>query len=331
VSNISSEKTKNTEFEPTRAIRSLSEDVENSMLNAPRSLPAKYFYDERGSFLFDKICDSPEYYPTRTESALLREVAKDVINTSRPDYILELGSGTSRKTRHLFDACSSCQCFPEYTAVDVCNEILVESKNALEKEYGWLKVNTIVGDYTGGLGNLPKSHATNLFVFLGGTIGNFSPTEANIFLSEIRDVMTPQDLLLIGADRVKEPDVLHAAYNDDEGVTAEFNLNLLEVLNRELDADFNVSKFEHYAYYNPLLSQIEMHLVSMREQKIRMKNLDKEVHLLEGDHILTEISRKFTRVELENLLIGAGFKIEKHYEAEEMKFSLVLASGDQAA
>ena len=331
MSNISSEKTKNTEFEPTRAIRSLSEDVENSMLDAPRSLPAKYFYDERGSLLFDKICDSPEYYPTRTESALLKEVAKDVINTSRPDYILELGSGTSRKTRHLFDACSSCQCFPEYTAVDVCNEILVESKNALEKEYGWLKVNTIVGDYTGGLGNLPKSHATNLFVFLGGTIGNFSPIEANIFLSEIRDVMTPQDLLLIGADRVKEPDVLHAAYNDDEGVTAEFNLNLLEVLNRELDADFNVSKFEHYAYYNPLLSQIEMHLVSMREQKIRMKNLDKEVHLLEGDHILTEISRKFTRVELENLLIGAGFKIEKHYEAEEMKFSLVLASGDQAA
>ena len=331
MSNISSEKTNNTEFEPTRAIRSLSEAVENSLLNAPRSLPAKYFYDERGSFLFDKICDSPEYYPTRTESALLREVAKDVINTSRPDYILELGSGTSRKTRHLFDACSSCQCFPEYTAVDVCNEILVESKNALEKEYGWLKVNTIVGDYTGGLGNLPKSHATNLFVFLGGTIGNFSPTEANIFLSEIRDVMTPQDLLLIGADRVKEPDVLHAAYNDDEGVTAEFNLNLLEVLNRELDADFNVSKFEHYAYYNPLLSQIEMHLVSMREQKIRMKNLDKEVHLLEGDHILTEISRKFTRVELENLLIGAGFKIEKHYEAEEMKFSLELASGDQAA
>ena len=328
MSNISSEKTKNTEFEPTRAIRSLSEDVENSMLEVPRSLPAKYFYDERGSLLFDKICDSPEYYPTRTESALLKEVAKDVINTSRPDYILELGSGTSRKTRHLFDACSSCHCFPEYTAVDVCNEILVESKNALEKEYGWLKVNTVVGDYTGGLGNLPKSHAANLFVFLGGTIGNFSPKEANIFLSEIRAVMTPQDLLLIGADRVKEPDILHAAYNDDEGVTAEFNLNLLEVLNRELDADFNASKFEHYAYYNPLLSQIEMHLVSMREQKIQMKNLDKEVHLLEGDHILTEISRKFTRVELENLLIGAGFKIQKHYEAEEMKFSLVLASGD---
>ena len=134
MSNISSEKTKNTEFEPTRAIRSLSEDVENSMLEVPRSLPAKYFYDERGSLLFDKICDSPEYYPTRTESALLKEVAKDVINTSRPDYILELGSGTSRKTRHLFDACSSCHCFPEYTAVDVCNEILVESKNALEKE-----------------------------------------------------------------------------------------------------------------------------------------------------------------------------------------------------
>ena len=162
MSNISSEKTKNIEFEPTRAVRSLSEDVENSMLDAPRSLPAKYFYDERGSLLFDKICDSPEYYPTRTESALLKEVAKDVINTVRPEYILELGSGTSRKTRHLFDACSSSQCFPVYTAVDVCDEILVESKNALEKEYGWLKVNTVVGDYTGGLGNLPKSNAKNL-------------------------------------------------------------------------------------------------------------------------------------------------------------------------
>ena len=167
MSNISNEKTKNTEFEPTRAIRSLTEDVENSMLEAPRSLPAKYFYDERGSLLFDKICDSPEYYPTRIESALLKEVAKDVINTSRPDHILELGSGTSRKTRHLFDACSLSQCFPEYIAVDVCDEILVESKNALEKEYGWLKVNTVVGDYTGGLGNLPRSHAKNLFVFLG--------------------------------------------------------------------------------------------------------------------------------------------------------------------
>ena len=121
---------------------------------------------------------------------------------------------------------------------------------------------------------------------------------------------------------------MHAAYNDDEGVTAEFNLNLLEVLNRELDADFNTTKFEHYAYYNPLLSQIEMHLVSMREQKIRMKNLGREVHFLEGDHILTEISRKFTRAELESLLIGAGFKIEKHYEAEEMKFSLILAGAD---
>ncbi len=328
MTDISSEKTKNTEFEPTRAIRSLSEDVENSMLDAPRSLPAKYFYDERGSLLFDKICDSPEYYPTRIESALLKEVAKDVIDTSRPEYILELGSGTSRKTRHLFDACSSSQCFPVYTAVDVCDEILVESKNALEKEYGWLKVNTVSGDYTGGLGNLPKNNAKNLFVFLGGTIGNFSPKEANVFLSEIREVMTPDDLLLIGADRVKEPEILHAAYNDDEGVTAEFNLNLLEVLNRELDADFNTTKFEHYAYYNPLLSQIEMHLVSMREQKIRMKNLNKEVHFLEGDHILTEISRKFTRVELERLLIDAGFKIEKHYEAEEMKFSLILAGTD---
>lgn len=316
------------EILPTRAIRSLIEDVENSMLDAPRSLPAKYFYDERGSLLFDKICDSPEYYPTRIESDLLKEVAVDVIGTSKPECILELGSGTSRKTRHLLDACSSSQYFPAYTPVDVCDEILVASQDALEKEYGWLKVNAMVGDYTGGLGNLPRTFERNLFVFLGGTIGNFSTEEANTFLSELRKSMTAQDLLLIGADRVKEPDILHAAYNDGEGITAEFNLNLLEVLNRELDADFNIAEFQHYAYYNPLLSQIEMHLVSMRDQKIRMGSLDKEIHFSEGDHILTEISRKFTRAELEKLLVDAGFRIEKHYESAEMKFSLVLAGVD---
>ncbi len=328
MSAISQEKNKRSEILPTRAIRSLVEDVENSFLENPRSLPAKYFYDERGSLLFDRICDSPEYYPTRIESALLQEIAEDVIGTSKPECILELGSGTSRKTRHLLNACSSQKCFPTYAPVDVCDEILIASQDALEKEYGWLKVHAIVGDYTGGLGNLPRDFENNLFVFLGGTIGNFNTEEAEKFLSELRKAMTSQDRLLIGADRVKEPDILHAAYNDDEGITAEFNLNLLEVLNRELDADFDVAEFEHYAYYNPLLSQIEMHLVSMRDQRIRVGSLNKEITFSEGDHILTEISRKFTRVELENLLINAGFRIEKHYESSQMKFSLVLARID---
>ncbi len=312
------------EMVPTRAILSLSEDVANGLMQVPRSLPAKYFYDEKGSWLFDQICDSPEYYPTRTENMLLAKVAEDIINEQQPRCIVELGSGTARKTRHLFDACSKVGFSPTYIPIDVCDEILIASKNALEKEYEWLEVNPIVGDYTGGLGNLPIHSQCNLVVFLGGTIGNFSEDEARTFLAELRATMTEQDALLIGADRIKPPEVLHAAYNDDAGVTAAFNLNVLEVLNRELEATFDLDGFEHYAYFNPIQSRIEMHLVSMRNQSISLGSLQKEIDFIEGDHILTEISRKFTRIELETLLVETGFEVMKHYESEGDKFSLLL-------
>ena len=312
------------EMVPTRAILSLSEDVANGLMQVPRSLPAKYFYDEKGSWLFDQICDSPEYYPTRAENMLLAKVAEDIINEQQPRCIVELGSGTARKTRHLFDACSKAGFSPTYIPIDVCDEILIASKNALEKEYEWLEVNPIVGDYTGGLGNLPRHSQCNLVVFLGGTIGNFSEDEARKFLAELRATMTETDALLIGADRIKPPEVLHAAYNDDAGVTAAFNLNVLEVLNRELEATFDLDGFEHYAYFNPIQSRIEMHLVSMRNQSISLGSLRKEIDFIEGDHILTEISRKFTRIELENLLVEAGFEVMKHYESDGDKFSLLL-------
>ena len=162
-------------------------------------------------------------------------------------------------------------------------------------------------------------------VFLGGTIGNFSADEARAFLTELRETMTPGDSLLLGADRVKQPDVLHAAYNDDGGITAEFNLNLLHVLNRELGADFDPLGFEHYAHFNPLESRIEMHLIAMHGQKVSFDGMDEVLEFVEGDHILTEISRKFTRHELEALLRECGFDITHHFEASEMKFSLVLA------
>lgn len=312
------------EMLPTRAILSLGQDVTNGLMRVPRSLPAKYFYDEKGSWLFDQICDSPEYYPTRAENALLAKVANDIINEQQPRCIVELGSGTARKTRHLFDACSKAGFSPIYVPIDVCDEILIASKNALEKEYEWLEVNPIVGDYTGGLGNLPRHSECNLVAFLGGTIGNFSEDEARNFLADLRSTMTENDALLIGADRIKPPEVLHAAYNDDAGVTAAFNLNVLEVLNRELDATFDLDGFEHYAYFNPIQSRIEMHLVSTRNQSITLGSLQKEIDFNEGDHILTEISRKFTRIELENMLVDAGFEVVKHYESDGHKFSLLL-------
>jgi L-histidine N-alpha-methyltransferase len=310
---------------PTRVLNSLSQDVASGLFGEPRTLPPKYFYDERGSLLFDRICDAPEYYPTRTEAALLQEISSDVIAAEQPQCIVELGSGTSRKTRHLLDACSHQRCYPHYAPVDVCDEILVTSGESLRADYPWLEVQPLVGDYTAGLGNLPHHDGRNLVVFLGGTIGNFPAPEARDFLTELRATMSPGDSLLLGADRVKQPDILHAAYNDDAGITAEFNLNLLRVMNRELDADFDPAGFEHYAHFNPLESRIEMHLISMRAQAVNFGAINQRIEFQEGDHILTEISRKFTRVELEAMLQEAGFEIRRHYESSGLKFSLVLA------
>lgn len=315
-------------MQPTRAVASLSDDVAEGLFSAPRTLPPKYFYDERGSLLFDRICDVAEYYPTRTEDALLRAIAGDVIDAARPECIIELGSGMSRKTRHLIDACVKHGRLPRYAPVDVCDEVLLASGEALRAEYPGLEVHPMVGDYTAGLGNLPRSMERNLVVFLGGTIGNFAPDAARDFLHELRAFMAPGDHLLLGADRVKDPDVLHAAYNDNAGITAAFNRNVLRVLNRELDADFDLNAFEHYAHFNPLESQIEMHLIAMRDQRVHMRGLDRTIEFHEGDNILTEISRKFTRAQLEALLAEAGFAVAEHYESSDPKFSLVLARPD---
>lgn len=312
-------------IQPTRTIASLSEDVTRGLFAAPRTLPPKYFYDEHGSILFDRICDVPEYYPTRTEGALLREIADAVIERAQPERITELGSGTSRKTRHLFDACDRLGWHPLYAPVDVCDEILVASGESLSADYDWLEVRPLVGDYTAGLGNLPRPSTRNLVVFLGGTIGNFAAADALDFLREVRATMTAGDSLLLGADRVKEPEVLHAAYNDDAGLTAAFNLNVLRVLNRELGADFDLAGFEHYAHFNPLESRIEMHLIAMRDQHVNFAGLGERLQFREGDNILTEISRKFTRAQLEDLLNDAGFRVTEHYESNGPKFSLVLA------
>lgn len=313
---------------PTRSVPTLTEDVLAGLFSAHKQLPAKYFYDDRGSALFDQICDEPEYYPTRTEDALLERSARDIIARVSPTQIIEFGSGMSRKIRHLFDACSELECYPTYIPFDVCDDVMIKSGEQLAGQYEWLDVAPLSGDYTAGLGNLPLAEGRNLLMFLGGTIGNFSPEHSIAFLHEMRQLMGPDDQLLLGADRVKNPDVLHAAYNDVAGVTAEFNLNLLDVLNRELGADFARPNYEHYACYNPDDAQIEMYLVCMRDQAVAFENLGRTLTLKEGDAIRTEISRKFTRATLESLLLDAGFRVNTHYEAAAHPFSLVLATPD---
>jgi len=316
---------------PSRPIPGLEDDVRQGLLQGPpRSLPPKYFYDTRGSALFDRICDTPEYYPTRTEDALLARCAAAIIAEVRPRHIVELGSGTSRKTRRLFDACVSEECHSGYAPFDVCHDVLVEAGGLLVNDYEWLTVNALVGDYHAGFEHLPHFAGRSLFVFLGGTIGNFYQDDAVAFLSELRAHMQPGDRLLLGADRVKDPAVLHAAYNDAGGVTAAFNLNVLRVLNRELDGDFDTDGFYHHACYHPGTQRIEMYLVSKRRQGVRLSRLNQRLEFADGEEMLTEISRKFTREGLLDLLAAGGFRMETHFEAPEGYFSLVLAKPAEA-
>lgn len=311
---------------PTRLIPDMVDDVRESLLNSPRRLSPKYFYDERGSELFDQICSTPEYYPTRTENKLLLRYASDIIQKTQPEQILELGSGYSVKTRRLFDACQDISHNCTYAPFDVCEEALIESAQKLAAEYRWLNLKPLLGDYSAGLGNLPSTTGSHLYVFLGSTIGNFEQHEALAFINELYDVMKGGDYLLLGVDRVKKNEVLNAAYNDAQGITAEFNLNVLNVLNRELGANFDTDAFTHTAYFDEQKERIEMHLTSKTKQKVKIEELDKTIQFNKDESILTEISQKYTYTGIEKMLSQANFSITDHYEDEDAYFSLVLAN-----
>lgn len=300
-------------------------DALSGLLEAPRSLPPKYFYDARGSTLFDQICDTPEYYLTRTEDALLARSAPAVIRSTRPAYLIELGSGTARKTRHLLNACAAQGHAVVYVPLDVCREVLLQAGETLIRDFHWLHVSAFVGDYRADLAHLPTMDGCRLFVFLGSTIGNLPEPDALAFLRRLRGEMRNRDRLLLGIDRVKDAAVLHAAYNDGAGLTAEFNQNLLRVLNRALAADFNLSGFHHHACYNPTAQQVEMYLIANGPQRVTIGAFDRNLAIDEGDAIQTEISRKFTYRGIDNLLARSGFFIERHFEPDNRYFSLVLA------
>jgi L-histidine Nalpha-methyltransferase len=318
------ERLRNWQVPGTRPQPSLIEDATRGLLHRPRSMPPKYFYDMLGSQLFDAICATPEYYPTRTEAALLAQHADEIIDIARPAHIVEFGSGSSRKTRHLLDACEARQQFCGYWPFDVCGDNMMAAGQGLIEDYPWLSVTTLVGDYQAGLSNLPEIAGRRLFMFLGGTIGNFTLSRAIRFLIDIRRQMRQGDWLLLGADRVKGKDVLHAAYNDSAGLTARFNMNLLHVLNRELHADFDLSAFRHEAYFNEAFGQIEMYLTADKPQRVRLGALDCSIEIDSGERILTEISRKFTRAALLSLFQAVHFTEMRHYEPDNGYYSLML-------
>jgi L-histidine N-alpha-methyltransferase len=305
--------------------RSLAEDVLDGLTRPFKELPPKHFYDARGAELFDRICDLPEYYPTRAERAILEQSAEELARLTGAVELVELGSGTAAKTRVLLDALHTAGTLARYVPVDVTEQMVRDCAEELTHEYPGLRVHGVIGDFERHLDRVPPAAGPRVVAFLGGTIGNFPPGSRRRFLREIARLLGPEDYLLMGTDLVKDPEVLEAAYDDAQGVTAEFNLNVLRVLNRELQADFDPDDFEHVALFDRENEWIEMRLRARREHTTLVRDLDLSVHFHAGEELRTEISAKFTHARLERDLSAAGLRLVRWLTDPEQLFALTLS------
>jgi dimethylhistidine N-methyltransferase len=299
------------------------DDVASGLRQNPKTLPPKYFYDRHGSLLFEEICQQPEYYLTRTEAAILARRAPEIIAAVGDCTIVELGSGSSVKTRLLLDECQRRRYRTRYIPIDISASMLEETARNLTEQYPRLQVEALAAEYLTGLTALPPS-SRRLVLFLGSNIGNFSPPEQNQLFTALAQALQTGDFLLIGLDLRKSVNILEPAYNDAAGVTAAFNLNLLRRMNRELGASFDLSRFSHVAFYNPLQHQIEMHLRSDREQRVVIQDLDLQVSFKAGETIHTEISRKFDLDEITAQLARFGFQAARRWTDERGWFAVCL-------
>lgn len=300
-------------------------DVIDGLHQIPKSISARYFYDDRGSQLFEQICHLDEYYPTRTETAILRECAGEIASLTGSHELVELGSGSSTKTRLLLDAYSQNGQSFSYVPIDVSGTILESSARSLLADYPNLSVRGLVGTYEVALSHLePTPFPSRTICFLGSTLGNLNPIECDRFFGQMVDVFQPGDYFLLGIDRQKPKPILEAAYNDAQGVTAEFNLNMLRHLNHRFEGNFNLNEFEHWAFYNEKLHQIEMHLRSRRAQSVSLSALNITVDFAAGETILTEISRKFDLAEIQHYLELRGLPVVKVWSDPQQWFGVLL-------
>ncbi len=303
---------------------SLRADARAGLTATPKVLPPKWFYDELGSELFDKITLLDEYYPTRAERSILRAVAGDIAAQTRAVTLAELGSGSADKTRLLLDALRAAGSLRSYVQVDVSEAALVAASPGLLASYPGLELHAVVSDFEERLG-LPAGGSPKLAAFLGGTIGNLLPGQRAVFLSAIRSRLSAGDALLLGTDLVKDPAVLVAAYDDDAGVTAAFNKNILSVLNTSLGARFDLDAFEHVALWDPDQEWIEMRLRSVHDQQVEIPGLGLTVSFAAGEEMRTETSAKFRRGGVEAELAAAGLEMRSWWTDEEGRFGLSLS------
>jgi L-histidine Nalpha-methyltransferase len=305
--------------------RSLADDVLDGLTRPFKELPPKHFYDARGAELFDRICELPEYYPTRAERAILDARAGELASLTAAGELVELGSGTAAKTRVLLDAMNDAGTLVRYVPVDVTERVVRDCAEELTDEYPGLHVHGVIGDFERHLDRVPPAVGPRIVAFLGGTIGNFPPGSRRRVLREIGRLLGPDDHLLMGTDLVKDPEVLEAAYDDAQGVTAEFNRNVLRVLNRELDAGFDPEDFEHVARFDREHEWIEMRLRARRAHTTLVRALDLPVRFYEGEEMRTEISAKFTPERLERDLSASGLELVRWFTDPDELFALTLS------
>jgi L-histidine N-alpha-methyltransferase len=299
-------------------------DVRAGLTSSPKTLPPKYFYDARGSELFDEITRLPEYYPTRTERTILEARVAEIADLTGAEALIELGSGTSEKTRLLLRALRAAGTLARFLPFDVDPAVLEDAARAVATEFPGLVVEPVVGDFERHLGELPR-HPRRLLAFLGSTIGNLDPGQRAEFLADVRSTLRPGDAFLLGTDLVKEPARLVSAYDDAQGVTAAFNKNVLTVINRELGADFDPEAFAHVALWDSRQEWIEMRLESTRDQHVRVAALDLDVSFVAGEQLRTEISAKFRREGVARELATAGLDLREWWTDPAGDFALSLS------